>query len=253
MTAGRTWPAADRSRPDPASPQRDRWAAGSRWRWRRRRWSRQCAGTLRARAPRRSPPGTRGKALRPAPCSRVSNTRLCPFRPNTGGSDSHRAARIDQGPMAMTTASPSMVCAVDLDTSDARPAAVAHDARHLTLAQLGSLRLGRAHHGGGELARVHLGGCLRRSQATVDCHAVRHPVDSRGDATTVPAVPCAGEAAIGGEAAIAPIAADLFRQARVQGKAAPRQRLERAAVAPVERQEAARLAGRRARDAPSVR
>ena len=42
------------------------------------------------------------------------------------------------------------------------------------------------------------------------------------------------------------VAPDLVRQARMQGKAAPGQAFERAAIAPVERQEASRLARRRA-------
>jgi hypothetical protein len=114
---------------------------------------------------------------------------------------------------------------------DARPAAVAHDACHLAQAQLCSLRLGRAHHGCGELARVDLGGGVGRAEATVYDHAIRHPIDV-GLAAAAPAALCAGEAAIGDEAAIAPVAADHFWQARVQSKAAPRHRLERTAVAP---------------------
>ena len=51
------------------------------------------------------------------------------------------------------------------------------------------------------------------------------------------------DTAEGVEAAIAPIHTDLFRQARVQREAAARQRLERRAVAPVQRKKAARLAG----------
>jgi hypothetical protein len=51
------------------------------------------------------------------------------------------------------------------------------------------------------------------------------------------------ETAIGGHAAVAPIACDLASQTSVKRKTAPRQRIERGAGAPVERQEAAGLAG----------
>jgi len=46
-------------------------------------------------------------------------------------------------------------------------------------------------------------------------------------------------AAIGGEAAITPVAVDLVHQTGVQRKAASRQHLKRRAVAPVEGEEAA--------------
>jgi hypothetical protein len=56
----------------------------------------------------------------------------------------------------------------------------------------------------------------------------------------------AGEAAVGGEATIAPIAANLFGEASVKREAPPGQCLERCSVAPVQRQKATRFAGRRA-------
>ena len=55
------------------------------------------------------------------------------------------------------------------------------------------------------------------------------------------------ETAIGGHAAVAPIACDLVGQSGVKCKTPPRQRIERGAGAPVERQEAACLAGCRSR------
>ena len=60
-------------------------------------------------------------------------------------------------------------------------------------------------------------------------------------------VPGRDKTAIGGHAAVAPIARDLAGQGRVKRKTSPRQRIERSAGAPVERQEAACLAGCRSR------
>ncbi len=77
-------------------------------------------------------------------------------------------------------------------------------------------------------------------------HVIRNPIDVVA-ATTRDAAR-ARETAVGGEAAIAPIAADLAGQAGVKREAAPRQRFERRPVAPVERQEPAGFAGRRVRD-----
>ena len=51
------------------------------------------------------------------------------------------------------------------------------------------------------------------------------------------------ETAIGGHAAIAPIARNLVGQGGVKRETPPRQRIERGAGAPVEGQEAASLAG----------
>ena len=51
------------------------------------------------------------------------------------------------------------------------------------------------------------------------------------------------ETAIGGHAAVAPIARNLVGQGGVKSKTSPRERIERGAGAPVERQEAASLAG----------
>ena len=58
----------------------------------------------------------------------------------------------------------------------------------------------------------------------------------------------AAEAGIGRQAAIATVAAEFVGEARMQREAPPRQPLKRTAVAPVERQEPARLAGGTAGD-----
>ena len=149
------------------------------------------------------------------------------------------AARIDQGPMAITTASPS--------TSRHRPrrlrraAPSPHDARDLSETQLGSLRLRRPHHRCGEFCRDGPARWYRSSpDAAIDGHPDGKPIDAIG---VLPWRPSAGDAAIGGEAAIAPVAADFLGEAGVQRKTAPRERLERRAVAPVERQKAAGFAG----------
>src|SRR5262245_42333304 len=88
---------------------------------------------------------------------------------------------------------------------------------------------------------MDLGGRLRGAEPAADNHAVCDPVEA------VPGVPLptwrAGKPTGGRKPPIAPIAADGFGQTRMQGKAAPRQGLERGPVAPVERQEAAGLAG----------
>jgi hypothetical protein len=56
------------------------------------------------------------------------------------------------------------------------------------------------------------------------------------------------ETAIGGHVAIAPIARNFVGQRGVECKTSPRQRIERGAGAPIERQKAACLAGRRGSD-----
>ena len=97
---------------------------------------------------------------------------------------------------------------------------------------------------------MNLRGGFRRAEAAA--RGPRRPT-SQSSVVAVAAVRrhrrCAREAAIGVEAPIAPIAVDLFGEAGVQREAPPRQGFERAAVAPVERQEAARLAGGGAGDA----
>src|SRR5262249_24122920 len=56
------------------------------------------------------------------------------------------------------------------------------------------------------------------------------------------------EAGVRGHAPVTPIAADLLGELRMKREAAPRQLIKGAPVAPVEREEAARLARCRARD-----
>jgi hypothetical protein len=91
---------------------------------------------------------------------------------------------------------------------------------------------------------MNLRGGFRRAELLRHRHRRRQPIDVIGVAAT----PCSGDAAIGGEAPIAPVAADLLGEPRVQCKAAPHEGRERGAVAPVERQKPAGLAGGRAGD-----
>ena len=102
----------------------------SRWRWRRRRWCRRRAETPRANAAAPPPPAYSRNRASAGTLLPVSKTRLWPFRPNTGGSGSHRAARIDQGPMAITTASPSMTSPSTSTPRTRAPPSAADDAGH---------------------------------------------------------------------------------------------------------------------------
>ncbi|MGY4349656.1 hypothetical protein ACVWXM_006149 [Bradyrhizobium sp. GM7.3] len=84
-------------------------------------------------------------------------------------------------------------------------------------------------------------GGLHRADALGDDDAVAEPAE-RGRCIPARVAIGGNEAAISGHRAIAPIACDLFRQLRMDRKAPSRQRIERRALAPVAREEAARLA-----------
>ena len=155
-----------------------------------------------------------------------------------------RAARIDHGPIAMTTASPSTIS----PSTTRRPRRAPRcSTRPLTRPTRSSApRLGRAHHRGGNCAGMNLRRGFGRAQPLAHAHAGRQPAEIIGAGAAR-----AGRrptAAIGVEPAIAPVAPDLLGEPGMQREAAAGQRAERRAVAPVERQKAARLARRRACD-----
>src|SRR5262249_22951361 len=133
--------------------------------------------------------------------------------------------------------------AVDLDAD--RLACLLPDTGDPTEPQPRSLRLGHPDHRCGELPGMDLRGVLGRSQLLADGHVRRPPAK----VVLAGAARKAGEAAIGVEPAIAPILNALLCQLRVQLEAAPRQRAEWRAVAPVARQEPAGFARRGAGDA----
>src|SRR4029077_1843020 len=120
---------------------------------------------------------------------------------------------------------------------------------HPPQAPLRPLRLGGPHHAPGKRRGVDLRGRLGRAQGLIDPHPIPQPTDAAASAALASPVWSAGDAAIGLEAAVAPIALDPLREFGVQGKAPPRERLERSSIAPVLGQKPARLAGGRASDA----
>ena len=131
--------------------------------------------------------------------------------------------------------------AIDLNTPHGRSIRSPDDAGDPTVAQFGTLFQGGAHHGGGEGARVNDRGRLRRAEPRLDDHAVGEPIELGRLVATGVALGN-DETAIGSHAAIAPIARNLVGQGGVKREAPPRQCIKRGARAPVEGQEAARLA-----------
>ena len=102
-----------------------------------------------------------------------------------------------------------------------------------------ALRLRHAHHRGGEFFRMHLRGGLASAELSVEHDVAREPAGRR----------TAGRSGEGGaakrvEAAEAPVDAALLGEFGMQREAASRERLQRRAVAPVEREEAAGLSRR---------
>jgi len=96
-------------------------------------------------------------------------------------------------------------------------------------------------------AGLHDRGGLGAAEQGLDDNAVGQPI-ARGHRATTRVTLGNHRSGIGRHAAIAPIARNFVGQRGVQRKTPPRQRIERAAGAPVERQEAAGLAGCRSGD-----
>src|SRR5262249_34488932 len=88
---------------------------------------------------------------------------------------------------------------------------------------------------------------LRAAQALRKRDAVRHPAQAIAAGTAARAR--GRKAGVGGHPPVAPVAADLLGELGMQREAAPRQRFERRAVAPVKGEEAARFARGSAGDA----
>ena len=109
-----------------------------------------------------------------------------------------------------------------------------------TAPQLRTMRLSRAHQTHGEGAGLDQGRRLRRAKPIRDYHASRQPRSRPASRARVALI---GVAAIGCETPIAPGITELGSELGVELEAPPRQFIERATAAPVERQEAARLAG----------
>src|SRR5581483_7602469 len=134
--------------------------------------------------------------------------------------------------------------AADPDAAHARAARIAHDAGDLAEMQPGAGSLGSAHHLRREQGGMDLGRALRRAEPLADGDIVAEPLQSARAAASRAARLRARPPGVAGHAPIAPgFPAEALGELGMQGKAAPRQALERAAVAPVARQEAARLAG----------
>ena len=127
--------------------------------------------------------------------------------------------------------------AINLDTCCA--ASVLPDAGHPPMAQFGTLHFGGMHHGRGESAGMDLGRGLGRAQGLGD--GLPHRTTTPPHQPAVPSKP--GEPSIGIEPAIAPIPCKLLRQLGMQCKAAPRQRCERRALAPIAREKPTGFSG----------
>ena len=102
----------------------------------------------------------------------VSKTRLCPFSPNTGGRESHCAASTDQGPIAITTASPSIASPSRSTPTTSPPRRSSPVTRP---AAIGSPRLRSAHHPGRKGGRLHLCCGAHGSELAVDRDVRRKP------------------------------------------------------------------------------
>ena len=140
-----------------------------------------------------------------------------------------RAARIDQGPMAMTTASPSTTAPststpLTRDPLPSRTMPVTSPEKQLRAPCASAARIMAAVN----IAWMDLRRGIQSSRAGGPRHAIRQPIDSLCLARAPQASARARCPAKGGEAAIAPVAADHLRQLGVQGKAAPRQGLQAA-------------------------
>jgi hypothetical protein len=120
------------------------------------------------------------------------------------------------------------------------PAALAGEPGDAPRAERCPLGFGRAHHGRSELAGVDLRGGLDRAETLGEGKIVREPGKSPAAAG-----PRAGIAAVGVEAAIAPVVCSLLGEARMESEAAPREGRKGRAIAPVQGEKTARLAGRR--------
>ncbi len=150
--------------------------------------------------------------------------------------------------MAMTTASPSMI--VPSTSTPVTRAGLQHKTGDTARTQLRTLGLCCLHHARGELAGMHLGGGIGRAQPPADPNRIRQPANVATAAASGPGMcPCRRCPAVGREATIAPVAPHRVRQARMQREAAPRQRLQRRTIAPVEGQKSPRLARCRTGDA----
>src|SRR5262249_13928197 len=96
------------------------------------------------------------------------------------------------------------------------------------------------------MAGGHPGPGFRRAPAASQDHVIRQPIDVVCTAGRVVRLLNTGEAAVSGEATIAPVAANLFGEVSVKREAPPGQWLERCSVTPVQRQKATPFAGGRA-------
>ena len=147
--------------------------------------------------------------------------------------------------MAMTTASPSTISPLSSPTPLHRSARATHQRRDRAVPQRRTLRLGGAHQtrgeGAGSTNAVVCGEPSRPVIATLSGQPRSRRRAARG-------VVLDGVPAIGREPPIAPRIVEFVGEFGVKIEAPPRQSIERAAAAPVERQEAARLAGGRAGD-----
>ena len=103
----------------------------------------------------------------------VSNTRLWPFSPWTGGSGSHSRGKARPWPHGDDDGVSGDRSLLRLDGRDG--AVAARDAGHGGAAQLGAMRRGGAHHRTREAAGIDLRRRLGRAEAVAQGDGVRHP------------------------------------------------------------------------------
>src|SRR6476469_9988100 len=93
------------------------------------------------------------------------------------GRCTHEAASIDQGPIAITTASASMGTPFDVDASYPRSIRTSDHACDQSRAQFGAMTLRRAHDRGCELAWVNNRCRFRRAESMGDKDALGKPIE----------------------------------------------------------------------------
>jgi len=123
-----------------------------------------------------------------------------------------------------------------------------HEIGDPTAVEIRTLPRCRSHHRLREGGRIDLGRAVRRPEQAPHLQGSRGPCEPR---TARRAVQANG-AAVGLQAAVSPFVFESGREFSVQGEAASGEVLQRAPIAPVERQEAARLAGCRAGDVTAL-
>src|SRR4029453_8787138 len=176
----------------------------------------------------------------------VCNTKLWPLEPRAAGSGRQPATRIDHGPMAMTTASPSTIS--PLASATPRTAPLGLRTKSTTVPWRSTAPCASAActrpvvNAQGSTSAVVSGEPSRLGTSRAA------PGQPRPPGRTTRGIVLNGVAAVGRQTPITPRIAELGGKLGMELEAPPRQAIERAAAAPVARQKAPRLARGRAGD-----